>query len=1108
MSRNKMKRYSWVMVIPFLWIGFYAVDAKTDPGLKFIQNKNQWPAAVDFSARIPGGRMYVQPGQFNYILVDEKKLEEIHERTHTKRNESDGKIDPAESINKHLLQVNFIGANPNAVPQPFGQLSTYYNYFTGTDTRRWASRANSYSGIFYANFYAGINLKIYSLNENLKYDYIVAPGADPAQIAVHYSGAEELYLDNGNLRIKTSLGEMIEKRPYAFQFVNGKKIEIACEYSLEGNTLSFCFPHGFDPCYELTIDPLLIFSTFSGSTADNWGSTATPGEKGNLYSAGVTNELNFGGKFPRTAGAFQTTYGGMYDIGILKYDSAGKQLLYATYLGGQQSESPHSLVMNASEELIVLGTTSSTDFPTTTDAISRTFSGGEPVSHVLNFNLGSDIFIARISKDGSQLLSSTYIGGSSNDGLNPQNSGLVRNYGDELRGDVITDAIGNIYVSSVTSSSDFPLTNGFDTGYNGGLTDAIVLKLNPSLTEIIWGTFLGGSGEDASHTLKLDHDGNVFLAGGTNSSNFPVTSGSYQTTLAGLEDGWIVKIQNDGQAILNATFTGTANYDQVYFLDLNQADEVYVYGQTNGNFPIHPTTVYKEINSGQFLQKFDNALSATLFSTVFGSHRGFPDISPTAFLVNDCNNIYMSGWGGLINSASGFWQSSTQGLRVSSDAIQETTSGSDFYFIVLTDDATEFLYGTYLGGQQSRTHVDGGTSRFDKGGIVYHAVCAGCDALNASGHSTSDFPTTSNAWSNLNRSQNCNNAAFKFDLSSLKARIQTNSVAMDMPGLSTICWPDKIVFENKCIGGETFEWDFGDGTPHEFTTNKSPVTHQYAEEGKTYTVKLKAIDNGTCIGEDITQTTIHVFIRQTEIQDDNTICDGTGTTLTSVGSAFYDWTSDDGSFQSHDSQNVHAIEPKDTTIYYVTITEAGGCIRKDTVQINVIPAMKLDFKLNYVADCFSRPRINLINLSTLESKDKIFFDFGDGETSEGDDIEHAYANDGTYHVKIVGSREFCVFEKPLDASAYMIKVPNVITPGAEGSNDAFTIQYGDVKGVTPSDHNIKVSLLIYNRWGRLVYESNDYKYDWYAQGLAAGVYYYDLTIQGYTTCKSWLHVIK
>jgi hypothetical protein len=139
-------------------------------------------------------------------------------------------------------------------------------------------------------------------------------------------------------------------------------------------------------------------------------------------------------------------------------------------------------------------------------------------------------------------------------------------------------------------------------------------------------------------------------------------------------------------------------------------------------------------------------------------------------------------------------------MPVTNYALQKTTSGSDFYFIVLTSDSSELLYATFLGGNQSRTHVDGGTRRFDKSGIVYHAVCSGCQAFNATNSSSSDFPTTPEAWSRTNNSGNCNNAAFKFDLSSLRARLQTNSVAFDIPGLDQICYPDTIRFQNFSTG--------------------------------------------------------------------------------------------------------------------------------------------------------------------------------------------------------------------------------------------------------------------------------------------------------------------
>ena len=358
-------------------LGWLAESAygRPDPGIKYIENKNQWPEEVDFSARVPGGRMFVQPGRFVYNFIDEGRLEELHLNTHSP---SDGEAASGknEKINGHTVTVQFIGANSAARPMTFGKSVEYYNYFLGNDSCKWASRAHAYDGFLYRSFYEGIDLKVYSEGPNVKYDFIVAPGADPHLIALSYDGFENIAIDQeGDLLVNTLVSSMREKRPVAYQYINGEKVMLPCAYSLKNGQLTFSLPDSYDQCYELVIDPLLIFSTYSGSTADNWGSTATPGEKGNLYSAGTTND-QYRGQFPATPGAFQVNFRGGFDIGILKYDSSGRQLLYATYLGGSDTESPQSLVINSNEELLVLGATGSFDFPTSFAGFDRTYNGG------------------------------------------------------------------------------------------------------------------------------------------------------------------------------------------------------------------------------------------------------------------------------------------------------------------------------------------------------------------------------------------------------------------------------------------------------------------------------------------------------------------------------------------------------------------------------------------------------------------------------------------------------------------------------------------------------------------------------------------------------------
>lgn len=1109
-----MKRVSRNCPASFLLFGLLLLrlEVTADPGkiagdapvadreLKFQENKNQWPDRYQFGAKIPGGMLLVEPGVFNYIFYDGERIEAIHERRHQPGNES-GHDDRIDGVR---VETRFIGSNDRALAMPIDKNSDYTNYFLG-DAASWASGVRNFQALLYADLYPGIDLKVYSSDRNLKYDFIVASGADPSLIRFAYAGTDKVILNqSGDLEVSSKWPLFIEKKPVAFQVIEGMRVAVPCQYQLVDGVVSFQFTDGYDACYPLIIDPLLIFSTYSGSTADNWGSTATPGERGTLYSAGVTWS-NSGGLFPATPGAFQTQLNGAFDIGILKYDSTGTRLLYATYLGGRQTDSPHSLVVNSNNELLVLGTTSSDDFPTSGSAYDRVFSGGPMIGGVVDYLFGTDILISKFSSDGRQLLASTLLGGTSNDGLNQ--GVLVQNYGDHQRGDIITDASNNVYIATVTSSPEFPIVNGLFTTYGQGISDAVVVKMSGDLREILWSTFIGGSGADASHTIKFDKNGDLFVAGGTSSSDFPVTPGSYQTAFNGVADGWIASLKSDGTQWQRATYTGTSSFDEVFFVDLNADDDVYVYGQTSGNFPVTPG-VYSNPNSGQFIQKFNHDLSQLIFSTVVGSGRGIPDISPTAFLVNDCNNIYIAGWGGVVNIVEDFWQNNTVGMPVTSDAYQSGTSGSDFYFMVLTDDATQFLYGTYLGGHLSRTHVDGGTSRFDKGGIVYHAVCAGCGAYNANGMNigTSDFPTTPGVWSNRNRSRNCNNAAFKFDLSSLKARLQSNSIRLDQPGLSKVCMPDPIVFQNFSTGGETFEWDLGDGTQL-VKHDTSMVVHQYLNTGQ-YTVWLKAIDKGTCQVKDSASVKVNVYVADIRVQEDDNVCLNNPYTLKASGGVSYFWFTEDNTFQS--SEQNPSVLPNDTTRYIVRVTEQSGCIQQDTVQLNVIPTIVPTFDWKQSAECFERPSLHVLSTTdSLWNDDRLYFDFGDGVTTETMDFTHQFEKDGVFNVRLILQRDICVSEQLVPLPVFQLKIPNVITPREKDAlNDNFVIQYGPVAGITPAHYGFKTSVTIYNRWGVQVYHANDYQYDWDGDGVDGGVYYYEVTVQDHATCKSWLHLVK
>jgi hypothetical protein len=178
--------------------------------------------------------------------------------------------------------------------------------------------------------------------------------------------------------------------------------------------------------------------------------------------------------------------------------------------------------------------------------------------------------------------------------------------------------------------------------------------------------------------------------------------------------------------------------------------------------------------------------------------------------------------------------------------------------------------------------------------------------------------------------------------------------------------------------------------------------------------------------------------------------------------------------------------------------------------LTVIPLIEPDFEIDRGAECFDRPKITVKNLTdSLRDGDRLFFDFGDGQTSDAEEGEHDFNKDGLYSVKLVGVRDICVTEKIIPMPVFKLVIPNVITPKVkDNANDTFTIQLGDENGLTPGYYGFKTSLIIYNRWGEKVYEADDYQYDWDGEGLASGVYFYEVSVDGHATCKSWLQLVK
>ena len=1070
--------------------------------LNFIENKGQWDADIKFRMEIPNGYMFFHDGGLTYLFYhDPKAINHLETVGTNLRNHSGLPND----IDLHAVRITFDGGN-GSTPKPESNPGReVYNYFLGNDAKKWASQVKSYKSLIYENAFDGVDIIFYSHDQLLKYDLIIKHGANTSLIKLLIEGADELNLDSEGLKISTSLQSIREQNPFSYQKDGaGNKNAVSSNFILNDDALSFEIGP-YDTSKNLIIDPALVFSTFSGSTADNWGFTATYDDAGNAYTGGIVHIIpGVGGTLPVTFGAYSIAHnGGVWDISLLKYDSTGTNLIYGTYLGGSNNEFPHSLVVNNAGELLIMGSTGSQNFPTHQNAYNKTFSRGPSVDPLDNgaliFTPGSDIFISKLSANGSQLLSSTFLGGTNTDGVGVLGQDLlVKNYGDQFRGDIITDDNDNIYIASNTNSANYPIKGGLQS-YGGGNRDAVITKFDPDLTSIIWSTFLGGSGEDVAYSIKLFENGNVIVAGGTTSNDFPIAPlGENQVPKGGI-DGFTAIISADGRLLLSNTYLGTNADDQAFFVDLDTYENVYILGQTRGFYPWVATKDYP-IGAGQFIHKLTPDLGSTLLSTVFGapsiSSDGevIPNISPTAFLVNECNQIYISGWGSSLIGSGSYQGMSPENMPVTNDAFQTDSNNGAFYMTAFTEDLSELLFATYFGGTVASAHVDGGTSRFDKRGIVYQSVCS-C------GGAADNFPTTPGAWSETNKSNpvpngsggffpRCNNAVFKFDLATLKSRILTNTVEGDEPGIRDVCIPNAIVFINGSNGGETIQWGFGDGT---IVDDMDTVVHQYQNPG-VYSVFLKVEDPNTCQQVDVSFASIRVEERFFSVMVDTAICEGTLIELMATGADSYIWNSDKEPTIFINDPNP-LVSPKTTTRYALEASTVGGCLWRDTVEIRVVPKVISEFTFEKDYECMDFPTFSLTNKSTNE--ELLIWNFGDGSASNEENPIYKYASNGTFNISLGTQLEFCFDLKSEEIRSDLLFLPNVITPNDDGANDFFYI---------PNDGGAELSIV--NRNGDVVLHSSDYQNNWDAKNFSDGVYYYNLTMPDSTECKGILHVLR
>ncbi|HOX39369.1 MAG TPA: SBBP repeat-containing protein [Candidatus Brocadiia bacterium] len=552
------------------------------------------------------------------------------------------------------------GATPLA-PVGSRELPGVVNYFRGNDPDQWQTGMRTYSEVTYEDVYPGVDLVLWGTRSNLKYEFRLDPGADPGVIQVDCADIDSLSLDaDGNLLIQAGGFTLVDDAPYVYQVVDGAEREIPARFVLlDEDSWTIEVDGQWDKSLPLVLDPEIEWSTYLGGGGYDLcrENGAAVDYFGNVYVTGLT----FSTDFPSTGG-LDTGSNGSCDVFITKIRSDGSEIVWSTYLGGGGEDQGQGIAVDASENVYVTGVTTSTDFPVR---------GGFDTS----LAGASDSFVTKIKADGSDLAWSTYLGGGGGD----QGESLV------------VDTLGDVYVTGDTSSSDFPVPGGVDTTL-GGSGDAFVARIKNDGKDIVWATYLGGSGSDVGTDVFISNSGDVSVTGWTSSSDFPI-QGGLDTAINGYIDAFVTKITSDGSHIVWSTYVGGSSDDRGSSIAVDDDGDVYITGHTgSADFPTQ-NGLEMSINGyiDAFVTKITSNGSHIVWSTYVG---GSSDDRGSSIAVDDDGDVYITGHTGSADFP-------TQG------GFDTSINGGHYYgdaFVTKIDlDGARIAWSTYLGGANDDT---------------------------------------------------------------------------------------------------------------------------------------------------------------------------------------------------------------------------------------------------------------------------------------------------------------------------------------------------------------------------------------------------------------------
>ncbi len=634
--------------------------------LAFEANEGQTAEEVDFLARGSGYTVYLTEGDAVLAL-------EGNDTT-------------------HVVRLNVTGTSDTVAGDDL--LESRSNYLIGSDPQDWHTDIANYAAVEYQGVQDGVDLRYYGNERQLEYDFIVAAGADPNAIGLNFEGVHDLSItDTGELSlVLNEAGDEVRfHAPVSYQeTADGAREIIASQYVIDDQGKVGFGLDDYDVERALIIDPVLDWGTYLGGTGTDRAYAIAVDAAGNSYITGATASANF----PTTVGAYDTTKSGGNDVFVTKLSADGSSLIYSTFIGGSSNDQGNDIVINAAGEAFITGETNSNNFATTGGVWDDKFDGA------------SDAFITKLNASGNALVYSTYVGGNEND---------------RARG-ITIDAAGNAYITGESDKEEgFPRNGSAYQDKPTGALDAFVVKMNPTGTNYVYGTFLGGDNNDGGNDIAIDAAGNAYITGYTWSNNFPTAGGPYDSTYNGGQDAFFAKFNTNGTALPYSTYLGGGGSDEGHGIVLDAAENIYMVGDTYSNtFPTSAGAYDQTHNGGMdaFVTSFDAGLTLA-FSTFFG---GAGNDSGKDITLNSLGEIHIVG------------QAASGNLPFTGNAYQSTLDGaSDAYLARFDSNATSLVYATYLGGAGNELGE----------GIAVD----GADNMYIAGYTSSgDFDTTTGAY--------------------------------------------------------------------------------------------------------------------------------------------------------------------------------------------------------------------------------------------------------------------------------------------------------------------------------------------------------------------------